>query len=142
VKSHIYSFSSFSRVYENIDTSEEDRLTDLYTQATEALIAELKAGTADVSSYLKWIDTVCDVVENTKMKGLIIDMARKFHQDPDNIQIMWPIWTKMGQISEKRPNSPESREIARAKRRYSALTAEANVKRDRAEELQKKYGLL
>lgn len=138
MKNHIHSFSRFSRLYENAeDPSSEASLENLYKQSTEAFMAEVKAGTADGLSFLKWIDTVCDIIDNTKMKGVVMNKAKGFISQ--NLKILMPM---MKEVAKYPQGSANARQAAKIKARFTNVTKEDISKVSRAEELQRKYGLM
>ncbi len=138
MKNHVHSFSRFSRIYESLeDPSEEPRLDDLYKQSTEALMAEVSAGTADGFSFLKWIDTVCDIIDSTQMKGAIMSKAKAFINQ--NLKVLHPMMKEVAQYPQ---GSANARHAAKIKSRFTNVTKEDTAKISRAEELQRKYGLM
>ena len=138
MKNHIHSFSRFSRIYEALDdSSEEGRLENLYKQSTEALMAEVSAGTADGFSFLKWIDTVCDIIDGTEMKGIVMSKAKGFINQ--NLKSLHPM---MKEIAQYPQGSANARNAAKIKARFTNVTKEDTAKISRAEELQRKYGLM
>lgn len=138
MKTHVHSFSRFNRIYENLEEpSGEATLDDLFKESTEALMAEVNADTADGSSFLKWIDTVCDIIDRTRTKGMFVEKAKEFINR--NITVLHPM---MKEVAQYPPGSAKAKEANRIKQRFANIAIENKEKLTRAEELQKKYGLL
>ena len=151
MKKHVYSFLSFSRVYENAEKdfdefSEFDDIEsllgdtgtpDLYKESTDKLLAEIEAGTADGSSFLSWIDTVCDLIDSSTAKGAIMDKAKGFINS--NIGILHPL---MKDIARYPRGSAAAKQAESIKSRFTNITLDDREKASRAMNLQRKQGLI
>ena len=100
-------------------------------------MAEVSAGTADGVSFLKWIDTVCDIIDGTEMKGIVMSKAKGFINQ--NLKSLHPM---MKEIAQYPQGSANARNAAKIKARFTNVTKEDTAKISRAEELQRKYGLM
>ncbi len=145
MKQYLYSFSKWSRIYENLEDESSDNsgpsesLSMTFEESAEAFKSQLDSDIAGPDEFLDWIEVIFKIIDRSTAKAVIVDKLTAVMRDPKVAPKLIPIFKKIGSYPK---HSPQARRAADLNARLITFTKDVKAKSAAAEERLRRLGLI